>query len=212
MTRTSTLTTSRPRAAGARALALGALACLAACQTQPTLRGTNVQVTEAGRVAVTNPADIAIAPVEKVAAVNSIPTEPLRVAAQKSLVKKRYSPLSLKQVDGAMVGLEPASYRPGMLREEAVLELTVHGWNDSLWSSRNTLVVDVEARLVEPDAPAGATLWAARLSQRFDFTPQRRESTTDEGLIQIACDRVLDELLSKLPARDAQPGPRGGLN
>jgi len=191
---------------------LGILA-LAGCQTQPTLAGRRVNVFPEGRIAVVNPADVAIAPVEVVAPGVKVPSQHLRSAAQRALVRKRYSPLALAQVDGALagsVGVEPASYSPGMLREDAVLELTVHAWDDSFWSIRKSLNVDVEVRLVEPGT--GNTLWGARLPQRFDFQSLQSETASEEIMVQLACERVLDELLARLPARDAQPGARGTLN
>lgn len=201
---------SRRRSAGVLFVALP-LALLSACQTHPRLEGQNVQVYHEGRVAVTNPTDVAIAPVEVLAPVGNIPTEALRDAAQRALVRKRYSPLSLAQVDNSIVGIEPASYRAGALREDAVLELVVHAWDASLWEMGHVISIDIEARLVEPESvEASGLLWGARLSQQFDFTGQARSTTSDAGAIEVACQAVLEELLSRLPARDPEAGLRAG--
>jgi len=194
-------------------LALGASTLFATgCQTQPRIAGARVKVQPEGRLASVNPSDIAIAPVEVVAPSAAIPTEALRRSAGGFLPRKRYSPLRLENVDNAMVGTEPASYRAGALREDAVLELTVHAWDASLWGVRRTLTVDVEARFVEPGRASGAPLWTGRLSQRFDFTGLERGASDDGTLLQLACDQIMAELLAPLPARDIAVGPRSAFN
>lgn len=193
-------------------LAVASLALVAGCQTSPRIPGARVQVMPEGRLAAVNPADIAIAPVEVLTPGVTVPDTLLRRAAETFLPRKRYSPLKLENVDGALVGVEPASYRAGTLREDAVLELVVHGWDDSLWNLRRTLVVDIEARLVDPQGTDHLPLWSGRMSQRFDLTSEHVDPSTDAGLMELACDRILEELLAKLPARDVQPGGRTALN
>jgi hypothetical protein len=182
-------------------LGLCAASLLAACQTQPRIAGAKVQVQPEGRLAATNPSDIAIAPVENLAPNVAVPELELRRAASSFLPRKRCSPLKLEHVDGALVGVEPATYRPGTLREDAVLELTVHAWDSSLWDLRRTLTVDIEARLVESAGQGGPALWTGRLSQRFDFS-SLPEVGSAAALVQPACDLILEELLAPLPARD----------
>lgn len=202
----------RPSNFATRLALVGAVVALvtAGCQTQPRIPGSKVQVQPEGRLAAVNPADVAIAPVESFAG-PAVPELELRRAASSFLPRKRYSPLKLENVDGAVVGVEAASYEPGALREDAVLELTVHAWDASLWSLRRTLTVDIEARLVEPTDAGGPALWSGRLSHRFDFTSLVPGDDSEAGLLQLACDRILAELLAPLPARDVSGRPRAAL-
>lgn len=204
----------RPSVLAAHVALLGlcAASLLAGCQTQPRIAGAKVQVQPEGRLAAANPSDIAIAPVENLAPNTAVPELELRRAASAFLPRKRYSPLKLENVDGALVGVEPATYRPGTLREDAVLELTVHAWDTSLWDVRRTLVVDIEARLVESSGQGGPALWTGRLSQRFDLTSSLRESGTGSTLMQPACDLILEELLAPLPSRDIAAQARTAIN
>ncbi len=194
-------------------LALGASTLwTTGCQTRPRIVGAAVKVQPEGRLASVNPSDIAIAPVEVVTPSVEVPTEALRRSAGGFLPRKRYSPLRIENVDNTLVGTEPASYRAGSLREDAVLELTVHAWDASLWGVRRTLTVDVEARFVEPGRTTGAPLWTGRLSQRFDFTGLERGASDNGTLLQLACDQIIAELLAPLPARDIAVGPRSAFN
>lgn len=193
-------------------LGLCAAALLAGCQTQPRIVGAKVQVQPEGRLAAANPSDIAIAPIENLSPTSGVPELELRRAASAFLPRKRYSPLKLENVDGALVGVEPATYQPGTLREDAVLELTVHAWDDSLWDLRRTLTVDIEARLVESSGQGGPALWTGRLSQRFDLTSSLHESGSGTSLIQPACQLILEELLAPLPARDIAVQSRTAIN
>jgi hypothetical protein len=193
-------------------LGLCAASLLAGCQTQPRIVGAKVQVQPEGRLAAANPSDIAIAPIENLSPTAGVPELELRRAASSFLPRKRYSPLKLENVDGALVGVEPATYRPGTLREDAVLELTVHAWDDSLWDLRRTLTVDIEARLVEAGGQGGPALWTGRLSQRFDLTSSLHEAGSGESLVQPACDLILEELLAPLPSRDIAAQPRTAIN
>jgi hypothetical protein len=200
----------RPSVLAARTALLGlcAASLLAGCQTQPRIAGANVQVQPEGRLAAVNPSDIAIAPLENLSPIADVPELELRRAAATFLPRKRYSPLKLENVDGALVGVEPATYRPGTLREDAVLELTVHAWDTSLWDLRRTLIVDIEARLVESSGQGGPALWTGRLSQRFDLTSSLHETGSGSSLMQPACNRILEELLAPLPSRDIAGQPR----
>ncbi|MEZ6015280.1 MAG: hypothetical protein R3F49_09215 [Planctomycetota bacterium] len=202
------------RGALLRALTLCAAAAPLAvgCQTQPRIVGANVLVQPEGRLAAVNPTDIAVAPIEWLVPGSAQTELELRRAAVGFLPRKRYSPLRLENVDGALVGVEPASYRAGTLREDAVLELIVHAWDTSLWSSRRSINVDLEARFVDPAAPLGDALWSGRLSQRFDFSTGANDSDAEGAGMAAACERVVAELLSRLPARDVNPAPGGALN
>jgi hypothetical protein len=193
-------------------VSLCAASLLVGCQTQPRIIGAKVQVQPEGRLAAVNPSDIAIAPVENLSPSPGVPELDLRRAVSTFLPRKRYSPLRLENVDGAVVGVSPATYKPGTLREDAVLELTVHAWDDTLWDLRRTLTVDIEARLVESAGQGGPALWTGRLSQRFDLTSAHSETGSGALLMRPACDRIIEELLAPLPSRDIAVQSRTPIN
>ena len=186
------------------ALALS-VALLAACQTTPRLVGQDTQVLTSGRLSSLNPADVVVSPVEVAVEGLRVPEEDLRVGAQRALVVRRYSPLALERVDEKLV---EASYSPGTLKEDAILRLIVHGWDDTLWEGRRALTVDIEARLIDPSDPYGQPLWAGQLPRRFDFTSLDPLSASERGLMGAACDKIMRELLAALPARVPEPGPQ----
>ena len=196
---------------------------LGACQTHPRLEGQRTQIVTQGPLSAKNPADIAIAPVVTIAPDLQVPDQHLREAAARALIPKLYSPLALERVDESIVGpvveagdgtgTTPATYRRGSLREDAVLELVVHGWDQSLWQIRRTLVVDIEARVLDPNEIGGSELWSLRLpGERFDLTDEVGRATSDERAMEMACQVIMREVLAKLPARDPEVGPRSPLN
>lgn len=181
----------------------GALLLLAvgACYQLPKAQGYEVQAV-AGPLTDLNPRDIAIAPVLLVHEEVQAPDWALRRAFQKGLVKRRYSPLALEQVDENLV---EASYRAGRLKEDALLEILVYSWDESQWESRSLLVVDVEARLIAPDGTSLDPLWAGRLEKEFRFTREREVTPSPRTRMQKACDEIAAEILVAMPARNVSP-------
>lgn len=182
----------------------------AACQTQPRLIGRDVEVLNQGRIAALNPADVAVAPVLAAETVVDAPLGRIRRAAQNGLVLRRYSPLANSIVDDAIgegteapgIGTVEASYLPGDLGEDAVLEVVVERWNDANWGIRGALDVALQARMIDAKDPLGPSLWEARIDKTFQFGRERRRTAGGAIQIQNACDSIMAELFSKLPARD----------
>lgn len=202
-----------------------------ACQTTPRMPGRDVDVTAQGRLEQVNPSDIAVLPIVLGTAGVAPPTDTLRRSAMKGLVRRRYSPLSEELVDEKMVPLEPAveasagtganagvpvaaSYSPGDLGADAVLEVTVLRWDDKSWEVRRTIGVGISARLIDPRDPLGPELWGATVDRDFRVPPDGPVPRPDKAL-RAVCDDVFTELFARLPARDTSidvelPGDGGG--
>lgn len=180
-------------------LALSAVAC----QELPDQPGRTVHVTETGRVEEVNPNDIVVAPIQFLDEALIVPQRALREAFVRELVARRYAPLSLDLVDEGVV---EASYRTGILQEDAVLVITVRDWDKDTWSARHALDVDLEVRLVDPRNPNGPPLWAAVLDDRFDFTHWEERHATPDALLRAALEHVAGQVLARLPKRDVSPG------
>ena len=189
---------------------------LTACQTTPRLAGRDTQVLTQGRLAALNPTDVAVAPVVLASMEVTAPVLHIRRAAQNALAKRLYSPLSSEIVDQSLGGgheevpvFTPstvnASYVPGELGEDAVLEIFVERWDASNWDIRRSVDVAVEVRMLDPRDPAAAELWAARIDRKFDFTGDSATRLGGGKALQNACDKIFRELMAKLPARDPEP-------
>lgn len=188
-----------------RALApcLAAL-CAAACQQLPEPKGRDVRVLEVGRLEQVNPNDIVVAPLQIASEeALSLPEQKIRAAFVSALVRRRYAPLALEYVDGGVV---EASYRTGLLDEDAVCQIVVHNFDDDLWTVRRALVVDLELRMIDPADPIGEPLWAGRLEGRFDFVDEAIQYTTDTAQYQASLEHIAQELLAAMPARRTEPG------
>lgn len=196
---------------------------LTACQTTPRLAGRDTQVLAQGRLAALNPADIAVAPVILASADITAPLYHIRRGAQYGLATRLYSPLSSEIVDqsiGGGIGAGPnggtaqasytpstvnASYVPGDLAEDAVLEIFIERWDASNWDIRRSVDVAIEVRMIDPRDPTGPELWAARIDRKFDFTGTIETRTAGPKATQDACNKIFRELMAKLPARDIEP-------
>ncbi|QDV06553.1 hypothetical protein Poly30_20630 [Planctomycetes bacterium Poly30] len=190
---------------------------LTSCQTTPRIKGRDTQVLAQGRLAALNPTDVAVAPVILASADIVAPVEHIRRGAQYGLATRLYSPISTEIVDqslGGGVDAAPmtftpgtiqASYVPGDLAEDAVLEIFVERWDTTNWDIRRSMDVAVEVRMIDPRDPTGPELWAARIDRKFDFTSAIETRTTGSKATQLACDRIFRELMAKLPVRDTTP-------
>ncbi len=186
----------------ARALALTLALAGMACQQLPRQVGKEVQVLEVGALAERNPADVAVLPIEIAARGVGVDGVRMRRAFQRGLVKRRYSPLAIDFIDSRTVN---ASYVYGTLGEEAVCQIVVHGWDDTLWETHRVIDLDVALRMVDPARPDGPSLWAGRLAARIDVN--RHANVMGEMALR---DEVLEELASELlaamPARRTEAG------
>lgn len=183
-------------------LAASALLVASGCYSTPRPSGSTVETSSSPRLETQSPIDVAIAPLEN-AVGRSVPEAGLRRAFQKSLVKRRYSPLALDVVDARVV---EAGYAPGSLQEGAVLRAKVTRWDTSLWDSRGAITATIKVELVDANDPAHV-LWSGSLAdRRFDFPEIHSQFNNDGERSQHVCDTVARELLDALPSRAAAPG------
>jgi hypothetical protein len=187
--------------AGCTSIALAAM--LVACSSVPRRPGSSVETISPANASAKSPVDVVVAPIANPSGNASVPGEFLREAFHDGLVKRRYSPLALEYVDRKIVD---ASYTPGTLHEEAVLQLTIERWDSSLWETHRALSVRVAARLIDATRPGGGDLWAGRLERRFDVDKAGESTLGSDGLMKKACGLIAAELLAALPAREAVPG------
>lgn len=132
------------------------------------------------------PADIAVAPVAlRLEEEVPVPVDDLRQALYAGLVDRLYSPLALDYVDD---GGAP----------DAVLEVTVLGWDTSQLAYDGTLVARAEAAMVRGDE----VLWAVELTRRLNDDvggTQRSDPAASQArsVVELAA-----EVLALLPERD----------
>ncbi len=187
----------------------------AACQTTPSLKGSGVETTSIGDLAAVNPVDIAVLPVESAPGVVGAPLAMIRAASAKALVRRKYSPLAMEVVDekiamavpqvGQDGGVMEASYSPGALGEDALLEVTVERWEMPDWMALRSIDAALIARLIDPRDPTGPVLWEARLDRQFRFSLEGGTASSTSRDLTRACDDVLRTLISTLPGRTLEP-------
>lgn len=193
------------RSTACRSILFPALTALAlcACNDLPKRPGGSVETVHSGQLERSSPIDVVVAPVENASGRKGVPLAALREAFHKGLVKRRYSPLALEYVDRKVVN---AAYTPGALKEEAVLQVTIEAWDDSLWESRGALTVKARARLLDAEGASGGPLWTGTVDHRFDIGVQGEPLASLDARMRQACERIAGELLAALPARS--PAPR----
>jgi hypothetical protein len=181
---------------------LAALVPLSGCASIKPPREASVEGLGVGRLKEVNPLDVVVLPIENHSGRAGLPLDTMRREFQEGLVKLRYSPLALDYVDRQVV---EATYNPGDLREQAVLQVFVTGWDDRLWSTHTKLTVDAEVFLLDARNPeAGQALWGGRVSRKLDLARERAAVATDERLLAIAVEEFVQDVLSTLPARNPQ--------
>lgn len=189
-----------------RLIAVVGIICLAnSCYRLSDMPGKSTEVITKGDLS--GRVDFAVAPIidQREKTFSSLPEEQLRRAFQTGLLRRRYSPLSLEFVDSRVVD---AGYVPGSSQEDAVLQITIEEWDDSLWEIHRALIVSIEAIAIDPSAPEGAVLWKARSERRFDkdeFGDPAHQPTESQRL-QHACNVIAAEILTAMPARTEAPG------
>lgn len=191
---------------GSLPLVFGAsIACaasLASCHDLPRRRGEAVATASTAKLEQQKPVDVVVAPVENGTGRKDVPLAAMREAFEKGLVRRRYSPLATEYVDRRVVD---ASYTPGSLHEEAVLQVTIETWDASLLETRGALIVKARARLLDARDPTNGQLWSGAIDHRFDLDANRESFSTRAAMLQHACERIADEILAALPARSAGP-------
>ena len=183
-------------------LALLLVASLAACNELPKRRGQQVETASNAKLEQQKPVDVVVAPVENGTKSKDVPLAAMREAFEKGLVRRRYSPLATEYVDRRVVD---ASYTPGPLKEEAVLQVTIETWDTSLLESRGALIVKARARLLDAKDPASGQMWSGAIDHRFDLNANRENFSTRSAMMQHACEKVAEEVLAALPARSSGP-------
>ncbi len=201
----------RPALTICRLAPLVLVALAASCQQLPEPKGMDVRVMEIGRLEQANPNDIVVAPLQfGTEEPLTVPEFELREAFVQALIRRRYAPLALEYVDMSLQGGEEgtveASYRTGLLDEDAVCQIVVHNYDDSLWDDRKALTVDLEVRMVDPTDPLGPALWAGRLERRFDFADDSIDYASSTVQYKTSLDHIAQELLAAMPARRTEPG------
>tara|TARA_R110002111_G_scaffold104418_2_gene162000 strand:+ start:272 stop:919 length:648 start_codon:yes stop_codon:yes gene_type:complete len=196
-------------------LAMGALsvALLASCTNLPHIAGDGVTVVESGNLAEMDPNDIVVAPLILGEGVK-VSDRMLREAFVNALIERHYAPLSLDYVDANMpepvqagpggVGTQNASYVRGILNEDAVLQVIVNDWDESLWNARKAIRAQIEVRL--ENSSGGPAFWVATFDDRRDFAAREKHHATMISLRKEAFREIAKEILSQLPRREAAPG------
>jgi len=174
-----------------------------ACNSLPKRPGESVTTTgKASTLEQKSPIEVALAPIVDASGNTALPAGELRRAFQGALVKRHYSPIALDLVDSKVV---KAAYHPGALEEQAVLVIEVQRWDTHLWDTRDVIEVTIRARMLDPENPSGE-LWSGVLEKRFDFGEIHDQFTTESALTRYACEKISNELLEVMPARQATPG------
>jgi hypothetical protein len=179
-----------------------ALSFATACAAPVKQRGLDNEGLVTGRLAAVNPLDVVVLKPENHTGRNDVPLDLLRRQLQLELVTLRYSPLSLDFVDKSAI---PASYRPGALGEQGVLQTFITGWDDSHWRSNGRLVVDADIYLLDAADPATErALWGGHVTRTLEMAAARDSTATQDALQQQAVARFVSETLASLPPRNPE--------
>lgn len=171
-------------------------------------KGADNENLHTGRLQHVNPLEIAVLRVQNSTGVESLPLEHLRSALASQLVEQRYSPLSLSFVDSKLADTTEASYTPGELQENAVLQTFLTKWDESRWRSHSEVTVAGEIYLLDVASPdVSRSLWGGRFERAVSVADLRAAIPTDTELRERLVERLADEVLASLPARNPENRP-----
>jgi hypothetical protein len=157
-----------------------------------------------GRLNTVKPLEIAVPSVINKTGNSYLPLKSLRAEFQRGLVHRRYSPLALEYVDRG-AGATEASYSAGSSGEQAVLQVTLTGWDTSRWRSHAVLVVDAEVYLLDATNPdPSQALWGGPVKRTVDLALQRNTFINDQAMLQRAVEETVEGILASLPAREIE--------
>ncbi len=169
-----------------------------ACQAPVELGPRNEVLGDFERLALRQPADIAVAPVRDQTGKDSVPRELVREAFSEVLVERLYSPLASEYVDANWV---EASFR-GTPSPDGLLLVVIETFDPSGLYSSGRVRIGGEVVLFEGADTTGVRLWSVVLDHVVDLSPGRRgPPAPSETLIPTAVQRFARAALEKLPER-----------
>lgn len=145
------------------------------------------------------PVDLLVAPVHNQSGIPNVPVEPFRVALTEELVARLYSPLSLEWADGRAV---EAGYDPNAPGADAILQVVVTRWDESLYDSHGAVLAEAEARLLDAGVATRPVLWAVDVGRRLEASSRQRGRLPASEVRARMADQLAQEILRLLPERN----------
>jgi hypothetical protein len=178
-----------------------ALAVLAGgCKSSHLPRGADNENLVVGRLKQVNPTDVAVLPVGNSTGKEGLPLEVMRRQFQDVLADLRYSPLALDYVDSRVV---EASFAPGALKEDAILQVQVTRWDDSTWGLNSRLTIEADVYLLDAQQPdVVSALWGGHVTRRLDMANERTITATSGELMERTMETFARDVLASLPSRN----------
>lgn len=181
------------------------LGTLSSCGPTRPPRGLDNPNLVVGPLATVNPLDIVVLPITNNTGRDNLPVDEIRKSFHAGLVRQRYSPLSLTYVDERVVD---AAYAPGTLQEQAILQVIIHEWDDTQWSSRQRLRIAGEVYLLDARNPdPRQPLWGGKVDRRVDLFQDSPGLSSTSVAISHAVQRFAGDVLASLPPRDPERVP-----
>lgn len=176
---------------------------LLACSSIRTLPpGADNPDLHVGSLRQKNPLEVAVLPVQNNTGKADLPLDLLREDLYQVLLKRYYTPLALTFVD-QQAGVAEASYVPGTLQEDAVMQMFLTRWDDTNWQSRAELVIDGDIYLLDASDPDPTrALWGGKFSRRVSVANERASASNAADLMDRAVDLFVEQILASLPVRD----------
>jgi hypothetical protein len=152
------------------------------------------------RLAAFQPVDIAVAPVRNLSTDPRVAGEVLRAHLVDALVAKLYSPLDLRYFD-ARAG--EAGFSPRELGAEAVLQVTIAGYDTALLRLNGAVKVRGDALLLDGSDPASEPLWSTTFDRRLELGPISSLPAADGPLYAEAAQQIAELIMAGFPERSS---------
>ncbi len=182
--------------------ALATIGIFSACGPTRPPKGLDNPNLIVGSLTQTNPLDVVVLPIQNNTGREGLPLAELRSAFHAGLVRQKYSPLALDFVDEHAV---EAAYTPGKLEEQAILQISINGWDDSQWRSMSRLRVQAEIYLLDARNPdPKQPLWGGKVDRRVELAQDSPGLANQAAFMKRAIEKFTEDVLASLPARNPE--------
>lgn len=181
---------------------LATTAALSSCGPTRPPRGIDNPDLVTGSLTQANPLDIVVMPIQNNTGRANLPLAELRKEFHAGLIRQRYSPLALEYVDQKTV---EASYAPGALDEQAILQVIINNWDDSQVRTMSRLQIQGEVYLLDPKNPdPRQPLWGGKVDRRVDLTQSATTIANPKAFTDLAVKTFAADVLASLPPRNPE--------